>query len=111
MGFTREKRLETSYPVVNLDIDTLVTRAELKLLSWDDDQGLISFKTQDSRDSVRGNSRVGVLPDDFQRLTIPFGIWYSFKCISTFKGLIMNFTDLPHDSKESETFYCKSYKI
>ena len=32
MGFTREKRLETSYPVVNLDIDTLVTRAELELL-------------------------------------------------------------------------------
>ena len=66
MGFTREKRLETSYPVVNLDIDTLVTRAE-ELSCWDDDQGLISFKTQDSRDSVRGNSRVGVLPDDFQR--------------------------------------------
>ena len=25
MGFTREKILETSYPVFNLDIDTLVT--------------------------------------------------------------------------------------
>ena len=42
MGFTREKRLETSYPVVNLDIDTLVTSNSC----WDDDQGLTSFKTQ-----------------------------------------------------------------
>ena len=48
MGFTREKRLETSYPVVNLDIDTLVTRAA-ELSCSDDDQGLTSFKNQDSR--------------------------------------------------------------
>lgn len=69
--------------------------------------GIVKFVLYDSRVGSKTKNKIQEvnlgLPDDFQRLTIPFGIWYSFKCISTFKGLIMNFTDLPHDSKESET--------
>jgi dTDP-4-dehydrorhamnose 3,5-epimerase len=68
--------------------------------------GKVQFILYDSRiNSISKNKIQEVilgLPNDYNRLTIPFGIWYSFKCISNNKGLLINFTDLPHDSNESE---------
>lgn len=67
--------------------------------------GRIKFVLYDSRiDSTTKNKIQEVtlgLPNNFKRLTIPFGIWYSFKCISKDNGLIINFTDLPHNPNES----------
>ena len=68
--------------------------------------GIVKFVLYDTRiDSKTKNNIQEVIlghPDNFQRLTIPFGIWYSFKCVSKDKGLLINFTDFPHDSNESE---------
>lgn len=42
-------------------------------------------------------------PDSYNRIKIPPGIFYSFKCISTSPAMIINITDLPHDKNESLT--------
>lgn len=70
-------------------------------------KGKIKFILYDSRKESLSKNKIqevilGV-PNDFKKLIIPSGIWYSFKCISNDKGLVINFTDIPHDPKESET--------
>jgi dTDP-4-dehydrorhamnose 3,5-epimerase len=42
-------------------------------------------------------------PDNYVRLKIPPGIWYSFSCISEQNALIANCVDIPHDPNETET--------
>ena len=42
-------------------------------------------------------------PDLFNRIKIPPGIYYSFKCLSTHPSIIVNITDIPHDINESLT--------
>lgn len=40
-------------------------------------------------------------PDLYFRLTIPYGIWYGFACVSQQPALLVNCSDMPHDSSES----------
>jgi len=42
-------------------------------------------------------------PENYVRLKIPPGIWYSFSCISEQNALIANCVDIPHDPNETET--------
>ena len=42
-------------------------------------------------------------PDLYNRIKIPPGIYYSFKCISKSPAMIINITDIPHDKNESLT--------
>lgn len=41
-------------------------------------------------------------PDDYQRLSIPPGVWYGFACTSDIAALVVNCADIPHDPTESE---------
>lgn len=41
-------------------------------------------------------------PDAYQRVRIPPGIWYGFKCISLEAALLVNCADYPHNKNESE---------
>lgn len=40
--------------------------------------------------------------DNYVRVTVPNGIWYSFKCISTNYSLLLNVADMEHDKTEVE---------
>lgn len=40
-------------------------------------------------------------PDSYNRIVIPPGVWYGFKCISQISALIVNCADIPHDNSES----------
>lgn len=42
-------------------------------------------------------------PDAFNRVTVPPGVWYGFKCISKDIALISNCTDIPHIQSECQT--------
>jgi dTDP-4-dehydrorhamnose 3,5-epimerase len=41
-------------------------------------------------------------PKNYYRLKIPPGIWYGFTCLSKEKALIVNCSNIPHQSAESE---------
>lgn len=60
----------------------------------------------DDREGSKTQNYIQVLelgrPDAYFRLKVPCGLWYGFSCISTVPALMANFTDLPHDQKESE---------
>lgn len=68
--------------------------------------GEIEFRFLDERPS---SSTVGesfstrVSRDNHVLVTVPPGIWYSFRCISVTEALIVNATDIEHDPSESET--------
>lgn len=41
-------------------------------------------------------------PDAYNRVKIPPGVWYGFKCISIEAALLVNCADYPHNKSESE---------
>ena len=46
--------------------------------------------------------KIELSPENYQRLTIPPGLWYAFKGKSSGTNLIMNFADIEHDPNEIE---------
>jgi dTDP-4-dehydrorhamnose 3,5-epimerase len=68
--------------------------------------GRIQLVIYDNRENslTRGNTIILELgrPDDYHRVKIPPGLWYGFKCISSFSALIANCADSPHRRNESE---------
>jgi len=60
-------------------------------------KGNVGFVFVDSNNSVRV-LRVG--EDNYSRLTIPPGIWFGFKGLSSEKSLILNIADIRHDEGE-----------
>lgn len=67
--------------------------------------GLIKFVLYDDRieSSTYQELNTYILgrPTDYFRLTIPNGIFYSFKNISIHNSLIVNCADIPHDPNEN----------
>lgn len=49
--------------------------------------------------------------DKYFLLTIPPKIWYGFKCISKNEAIILNCTNIPHDSKESRRLSLDDFPI
>tara|TARA_B100001559_G_C16070859_1_gene425715 strand:- start:40 stop:495 length:456 start_codon:yes stop_codon:yes gene_type:complete len=50
-------------------------------------------------------------PDNYNRITIPPGVIYGFKCLTSPNALIVNCTDIEHDPKESITFSLEDCKV
>jgi dTDP-4-dehydrorhamnose 3,5-epimerase len=69
--------------------------------------GLVKFVLFDSRPNSKTNGLIMELYlgrlNNYNRLTIPPNIWYSFKGIINEVSLIVNCSDIPHDIDESET--------
>jgi dTDP-4-dehydrorhamnose 3,5-epimerase len=68
--------------------------------------GKIRFQLRDERSesSTKGQSAEAILsPDDnYQRLTVPPGVWLCFEGIAEGLNLLLNLADLPHDPTEVE---------
>lgn len=67
----------------------------LKIVLFDDRKESKTFKKIDEIFLGR--------PDFYFRVSIPPGIFYSFKCISENAALIVNCSDIPHNYEESVT--------
>jgi len=67
----------------------------LKLVLYDD---RVSSKTYKKIDEIFLGR-----PDFFYRISIPPGIYYSFKCLTKTPALIVNCADIPHSYDESIT--------
>jgi dTDP-4-dehydrorhamnose 3,5-epimerase len=69
--------------------------------------GRILMVLYDDRQSSQTRGRLQVFelgrPDAYQRLRIPLGLWYGFRCISTMPALLVNCPDLVHDPTEGDT--------
>ena len=68
--------------------------------------GEIEFEFIDERpDSKSLGSRfmVRASRENHQLITVPPGIWYSFRCVSHMEAMIVNASDIEHDPGESET--------
>tara|TARA_B100001146_G_C16013590_1_gene361966 strand:+ start:89 stop:538 length:450 start_codon:yes stop_codon:yes gene_type:complete len=68
--------------------------------------GKIKLVLFDSRKNSKTFKKLEIIelgrPNFYFRILIPPGICYGFSCISKSKSLIVNCTDIPHDSTESE---------
>ena len=65
--------------------------------------GIVSFVLYDDRKSSSSRNKfysVTFSQDNFQRLTVPSGIWYAFKGNSNDLNLILDVADLEHDPHE-----------
>lgn len=68
--------------------------------------GEIEFRFLDERpnSATKGQSfSIRVSRDCHALVTVPPGIWYSFRCTSGTEALIVNASDIEHDPTESET--------
>lgn len=69
--------------------------------------GEIKFVIYDNRfDSItKGNIQEIVLDNKgkYNLLSMPSGLWYSFKCLSSDYAVLANFTDFPHSPEESQS--------
>mgnify|MGYP006149283247 FL=1 len=50
-------------------------------------------------------------PHNYFRITIPPGVIYGFKCLSSPNALLVNCTDIEHDPNESITFSLEDNKV
>jgi dTDP-4-dehydrorhamnose 3,5-epimerase len=67
--------------------------------------GEIFFVLYDARENspTRGQVQEVVLsPDHYKRLTVPPGIWMSFKGIRPSPNMLLNIASIPHDPEEAE---------
>ena len=67
--------------------------------------GKVAFIIYDDRQksSSKGNFiKIELSPDNYQRLTIPPGLWYAFKGKSSGTNLIMDLADIEHGPDEIE---------
>lgn len=68
--------------------------------------GEIQLVIYDERENSTSHGQVEVLKfglDNYQLITIPPGLWYSFRAISSPHAIICNLTDIPHTPNESVT--------
>ncbi|MCU0346528.1 MAG: dTDP-4-dehydrorhamnose 3,5-epimerase family protein [Saprospiraceae bacterium] len=68
--------------------------------------GRIRFRLHDGRpDSPTFGlfDEVELSPENYQRLTVPPGVWLAFEGLADGLNLLLNIADLPHDPAEVET--------
>jgi len=69
--------------------------------------GVVKFVIYDNREEslTKGNIQEVVLDskENYNLLSLPAGLWYSFKCLCNNYALIANIIDVPHSPEESET--------
>lgn len=68
--------------------------------------GEMEFRFIDERpDSITFGNRfsVRVSRENYQLLTVPPGVWYSFQCVSDMEAIVVNAASLEHDPSETET--------
>ncbi len=68
-------------------------------------QGMIKFVLFDGREqsTTHGMIQECVLgPSNYQRLTVPPGVWMGFKGMSDGTNMLLNIASIPHDPAESD---------
>ncbi len=68
--------------------------------------GRIRFRLHDDRNDspTHGTSEeVELSPENYQRLTVPPGVWVAFEGMADGVNLLLNIADLPHDPTEVES--------
>jgi dTDP-4-dehydrorhamnose 3,5-epimerase len=67
--------------------------------------GEIFFVLFDEREksSTKGSfQQITLSPDNYQRLTVPPGIWMAFKGLHADMNMLLNIASIPHDPAEAE---------
>ena len=62
--------------------------------------GEVRFVFHDSAVSSFREERIGT--QNYQRLTVPPGIWFGFQGVSEISSLVLNMSSIPHDPEEVE---------
>lgn len=78
---------------LQMTLNLIVPIGKIRFVIYDDRMG---SSTQDKYMSVE------LGPENYQRLTVPPGLWLAFEGISTDLNLLLNVADLEHDPKEVE---------
>lgn len=68
--------------------------------------GAIKFVLYDDRlesKSYQTLQEIIISPDNYQRLTVPPGIWMAFQGIGTAENILLNIASIPHDPLEAES--------
>lgn len=67
--------------------------------------GKILFQLHDERPESRSfgmREEVTLSTENYQRLTVPPGVWLAFSGLADGLNLLLNIADLPHDASETE---------
>ena len=64
---------------------------------------LVLFDGRKSSKSYRKINELKLSPENYQLVTIPPNIWYSFQATSKIPGMIANCTNIPHDPEETHS--------
>jgi len=73
---------------------------------------LVLYDTREESSSFNQLIEVNLgRPDNYFRITIPPGIIYGFKCLSSPNALLVNCTDIEHDPDESITLPINDNKV
>jgi dTDP-4-dehydrorhamnose 3,5-epimerase len=68
--------------------------------------GVIKFVLCDDREDSETYGRIQEItlsPDNYQRLTVPPGVWMAFQGLSEGENMLMNVASIAHDPSEAES--------
>lgn len=63
---------------------------------------LVIYDPRDAFETFRKIMEIEIGEDNYQLVTIPTGVWSSFKCISSTPALLANCATAPHNPKDVE---------
>jgi len=78
---------------LRMTLNLVVPIGAIKFVMYDDRESSITYKSYLS---------VDISKDNYQRLTIPPGIWVAFKGMGMSENLLLNIASIEHDPSESE---------
>ena len=67
--------------------------------------GAIKFVLYDDRpvsQTYRSIQEIFISPENYQRLTVPPGIWMAFQGMGDQENILLNIASIPHDPLEAE---------
>jgi dTDP-4-dehydrorhamnose 3,5-epimerase len=76
--------------------------------------GAIRFVLYDDRPQSRTFQAMHELtlsPDNYQRLTVPPGVWMAFQGLSENVNMLLNIANIPHDPEEAENLPVQNEQI
>ncbi|MBM3417557.1 MAG: hypothetical protein FJY17_01375 [Bacteroidetes bacterium] len=77
-----------------MTLNLIVPAGSIQFVLFDDRPESITYKTL---------QEIELSIDNYQRMTVPPGIWMAFKGTGENRNILLNIADIPHDPSETES--------
>lgn len=79
-----------------MTLNLIVPAGSIQFVLFDDRPESITYKTL---------QEIELSIDNYQRMTVPPGIWMAFKGTGENRNILLNIADIPHDPSETESLF------